>query len=90
MQKAFTLKCFFRFKNSFINKFKIPSNKPLRKKILLTTAILFANSTYIIGKKIFFDEPKDHENEIQPADDERQKKIQGLSKLTKVFILIFF
>ena len=89
MQKTFTLRHLFRFRNAFLNKFKIPMKKPLKKKLIITTAILMANSTFFFGKNVFFDEPKSNDN-VENKLTEHQKKLQSLSKLVKVMKLLLF
>ena len=81
MNKASFFRNFLRFGKK-INPIGVARSFNFRKKIILAGSLLIANATYRFSRIIFFDEPKDDEEQ---KNLENNKKIEGLSKLVKVF-----
>jgi len=84
MHKTFFLRNFLRF-GIRKNPFKIFKTTNLKKKLFLAGSVLIANTTFSLARIIFFDEPKE---DVQQKPPEIQKKMEGLSKLVKVFCYI--
>lgn len=90
MLKTLKFRRLLGFGNSFVNRLKLSLKKPLRKKILLASTIIFAHTTLIFGQTIFFDEPKEEIDEEIKKKNELKKKIESLSRLVKVELKIFY